>query len=245
MTRGYRSIGVAISLLLLAALLSACGGGGIAATPIPTPTPAALIAQAGQATTAVGSLRFTIDLEGKAVYSDGSRLFAVRTITGDIQRPDGALATLKVRGAIGVAEFKTVSLAGKQYFTNPLTRQWQCLPPGAAFDPSVLFDPQRGIGMILQAGIEQPALVGQEQIEGRTTNHLRGIIDGARLQPISTGLLGAGPVTIDIWADAGTGRLAKLVLVDTATDSASPSTWTITFSDYDTPVEIRAPLVCP
>jgi lipoprotein LprG len=232
-------------ILLVAALLSACAGGFGGATPAPTPTPAALIARAGEATAGVRSLRFTIDLTGAPVYSDGSRLFAVRTITGDIQRPDGALATLKVRGAIGVAEFKTVSLAGKQYFTNPLTRQWQCLPPGAAFDPSVLFDPQRGIGAILQEGIEQPALIGQEQVEGRATNHLRGIIAGARLQPISTGLLGAGPVTIDLWADAESGRLAKLLLVDAATSAESPSTWTILFSAYDTPVDIRAPLDCP
>ena len=226
-------------------ILASCGGIGQLPTPEPTPTPAEYIARAGVATQEAKSLHVAIELSGKPVAMDSTGLFTIRTMTGDIQRPDGALAILKVRSAIGVAEVRTVSLAGKQYITNPVTRQWQCLAPGTAFDPSELFDAQRGIAAILQQGIEQPSMIGLEEIDGRPNHHLRGVIAADRLHPISAGLLGAGPVTLDVWADGRTSRIAKLILVDSATDATDPSTWTITFTDYDKPVEVRAPADCP
>ncbi len=231
-------------VLLLALLLGGCAGAVPAATPSPTPTPAELVTRAGRTTQAAQSISFTIELAGRPVYSDGTRLFAIRSIDGAIRRPDGALATLKVRAAVGVAEIRTVSLAGQQYFTNPVTRQWQCLPAGAAFDPGVLFDSQRGIGVLLEQGIDQPSLVGIEQIDGRATQHLRGSLAPERLRDISAGLIGAGPVAIDVWADIETGRIARIVLVDTATDPAEPTTWTLTLGGYDQPVDVRAPANC-
>jgi lipoprotein LprG len=222
--------------------LTACGG--LAPVLEPTPSPAEYIARAGQATQAAQSFNFAIELTGKAVYSDASGLFAMRSIVGSIKRPDGALATLMVKSAIGIAEIRTVSLAGQQYVTNPLTRQWQCLAPGTAVDPTVLFDSQRGIGAVFQQGIEQPTNSGQETIDGRITNHLRGTIAAERLRAISGTLLGAGPVAIELWADARTSRIVKIILVDTATDATNPSTWTMTIRDYDAPVDIRAPMGC-
>jgi lipoprotein LprG len=231
-------------LLVVATLLSACAGGAPAATPQPTPTPAELVARSGQAIQASQSFQFAIELTGKSVYTDSSRLFALRSMSGGVKRPDGAIAALKVRGAIGVAEIRTVSLAGKQYFTNPITRNWQCLEPGAAFDPSVLFDPQRGVGALLEQGVEQPELVGEEQLDGQPVLHLRGMLAAERLQAISVGLLGAGPVAIDLWANQATSRPIKLVLVDTATDPQEPSTWTMMLTGYDQEVDVRAPAEC-
>ncbi|MDZ4719340.1 MAG: LppX_LprAFG lipoprotein [Roseiflexaceae bacterium] len=231
-----------MTLFLLLLMLTACAGPGSVFEP--TPTPAEYIARAGQATQAAQSFNFAIELSGKSVYSDAAGLFAIRSITGSVKRPDGALAILKVKSAIGIAEVRTVSLAGKQYFTNPLTRQWQCLAPGTAFDPTVLFDSQRGIGALFQQGIERPANIGQETIDGRIINHLRGTIAAERLRTISGNALGAGPVALDLWADARTNRIVKIVMVDTATDTTNPTTWTMTISEYDAAVEVRAPVEC-
>jgi lipoprotein LprG len=233
-----------LACVLLGWALASCSGGVAAPTPSPTPTPADLVARAGSATQASKSLHFAIELTGKPVYSDAAHLFAIRSITGDIQRPDGALAALKVRGALGVAEIRTASVGGQQYFTNPVTRQWQCLAPGTAFDPGVLFDAKQGIGVLLEQGIEGPALAGVESIDGRPFDRLRGTLPADRLQSISAGLLGAGPVAIELWADQEHGRISKIVLVDTATDAAEPTTWTMLISDYDKPVDVRAPAEC-
>ncbi len=235
----------ATMLMVVAAFFFAgCGAGAPTVTPTPTPTPAEISARAGQATSAAQSLAFSITVTGQPVYSDPSRVFILTSIEGALRRPDGALATLKLRSAAGVSEVRTVSLAGKQYITNPLTRAWQCLAPGQAFDAAILFDAQKGIERLLQDGIENITLVGEEDLDGRSTYHLRGTIPGARLAEISGGLIGATPVAADIWADRETLRLAKIVLVDKAPDAQEPTTWTLIFSAYDQPVDVRAPIEC-
>jgi len=61
------------------------------------------------------------------------------------------------------------------------------------------------------------------------------------LQAISAGLLGAGTTKVDLWADTATMRATQIVLVDSATDQASPTTWTLTFGEYEKAVDAREP----
>jgi len=136
---------------------------------------------------------------------------------------------------------RLVSLAGKQYITNPITRDWTCAPPGAVFDPAVLFDPASGVEHLLQTEFEEIALVGAEEIGGRPNLHLRGTIAGAPLMAISAASLGLGAVMGDLWADAETMRITRIELVDPATDPGSPTRWAITFSEYDKAVDVRVP----
>jgi lipoprotein LprG len=233
-------------LAALALLLSACGGGPAepTAVPTPTPTPREISAAVGRATQAAQSVHFSVALSGKPVPIDATGLTLLNGMEGDLRRPDGVLALLDVTIGGGVAEIRTVSLAGQQFITNPITRAWQCLAPGAAFDPAVLFAPDRGIEFLLQEGFTEVALVGIEALDGRPSYHLRGTMPAEPLRAISLNLLGAGPVAVDLWADQETMRATRLVLVDTASDPASPTTWTIDFSDYDKTVDVRAPVQC-
>jgi lipoprotein LprG len=238
-------------LFVLACFLAACDMGGTPVTPTavptptvvptPTPTPAQLSAQIGQATQASPSFHFEIVLSGKPVFADSSNLLAISSIAGDLKRPDGVLATLKASSGGGVSEIKSVSLAGKQYITNPITLAWQCVPPGNVFDPAILFDPSKGFEYLFQQQYHDVALVGSEDIAGKPNIHLRGTLPGQALRAISGGLLGVGDVKADLWADASSRRISKLVLVDSATDAGSPTTWTITFGDYEQAVDVRAP----
>jgi lipoprotein LprG len=244
-----------ILVALLALLLVACAGPADPApgaspvptpAPTPTPTPREVSAAIGRATQASESVNFVIELSGKPVAIDADGTTFLTRMEGDLQRPDGVLALLNVTlGASAVAEIRTVSLAGRQYITNPITRQWTCLAPGAAFDPAILFSPEQGIEHLLQEGFQEVTMVGSEQLDERAHYHLRGTIDGAQLQAISLGLLGAGPVAVELWADVETLRLTRLVLVDSASDASEPSTWTISFSDYGKTVDVRAPVQCP
>jgi lipoprotein LprG len=232
-------------LLLVAGLaLAACDiGAPPAPTPVPTPTltPAQLSAQIGQATLGSQSFHFAVGLGGKPVAADPGGTFTLIGVEGDLKRPGGVLATVKVRSSGAIAEVKLVSMAGKQYITNPITRDWICAPPGSVFDPAVLFDPARGVEQLIQTDFKDVALVGSEEIDGRPNLHLRGTIAGAPLMAISASSLGLGTVTADLWADAETRRITRVELVDPATDPGSPTKWTVTFSDYDKPVDVRAP----
>jgi lipoprotein LprG len=235
-----RAIAALVATLLL---LAACTPGGPVATPTPTPTPAELAASIGRATAQATSLGFDVTVAGPPVYTDSSRLFALTAMDGAVKRPDGVLATLKLQSAAGLTEVRTVSTGGRQYLTNPLTRAWQCVEPGQLFDPATLFEPGQGFEALLQDGLQNVTLVGEEQLGGRANIHLRGTLDAARLQAISGGLLGAGPVQTDVWADKQTLRASRLTLVDTPA-GGEPVTWTLTFDGYDEPVDVRAPIEC-
>jgi lipoprotein LprG len=241
-------------LLLICLLLAACDMGGQPAatptpaptptpTPAPTPTPTAaqLSAQIGQAMLGVQSFRFVISASGKAISTDETGTFTILSVEGDLRRPADVLATVKVRGGGSLIDIHTIALAGKQYVTNPITRQWQCAPVGSLFNPAVLFDPANGIEHLLQSEFKDVVLVGSEDIDGQPNLHLSGTLAGPPLMNISANSIGHGTVQGDLWADAATLRITKIVLVDPATDAANPTTLTLTFSDYDKAVDVRQP----
>jgi lipoprotein LprG len=241
-----RPLFVFIAVLLLAAC-DLAGPSPVQVTPLPspiptpTPTPAQLSAQIGQATLGSQSFHFAVSLSGKPVAADPGGTFTLVSMEGDLKRPGGVLATVKVRATGAIAELRLVSLAGKQYITNPVTRDWTCAPAGSVFDPSVLFDPAGGVEHLLQTEFKDVVLVGTEDVDGRPNLHLRGTIAGAPLMAISANSLGLGAVNADLWADAATRRITRIELVDPATDPSSPTRWTIAFSEYDKAVDVRAP----
>ncbi len=232
-------------IISLALILTACGGVAAPPTPTPTPDPRALAAAIGQATLNSQSAHFRLSLSGKPVALDASGVTVLNSIEGDLRRPDAVLSILNITLGSAISEIRTVSLAGKQYTTNPITRQWMCLPPGSTFDPAVLFAPGIGIEALLVDHFTDVTLVGIETINDRPHYHLRGTLPAEQLRAISLNLLGAGPVAADVWADQSTMRASRVVLVDTDTDPATPSTWTLEFSDYDKTVDVREPVQCP
>lgn len=233
-------------LVLILLLLAACGSQPAepTAVPTPTPTPRELSIQVADATQAAPSFHFDVELSGAPVYADPGQIFTLLSMAGDLQRPNGVLASLRVSSVAGVAELRTVSLDGTQYLTNPITRQWQCVEPDFTFNPAVLFDPERGVEALIRTGFADVTLLGIEERDGQPHYHLRGTFAGESLLPISAYLLGNGPVEADIWADVETRRASRVVLVDTGTDPQDPSIWTLTFSEYGKEVDVRAPTEC-
>ncbi len=243
---GFR-LRLLLPLLLFVLLLAGCGVDAPetpTAVPTPTPTPREIGVRIAEATRASQSLHFTITLSGAPVYADPTQVFAITSIEGDLKRPDGMLATIQVTSPAALAEIRSVSLAGQQYFTNPITRQWSCLESGALFDPVVLFSPDQGVEHLLQEEFEEVELVGIEDLDGRAHYHLRGEIEGQWLMAISANTLGVGRVGADLWADTTTRQLTRMVLTDIGTDPANPSIWTMTFSEYGKTVDVRAPVDC-
>ncbi|PDW04609.1 LppX_LprAFG lipoprotein [Candidatus Viridilinea mediisalina] len=237
-----------ILLFCLTLILAACTS---EATPpddaalTPTPTPRELSAAIGRATLASQSVGFELTLSGYPVALDSAGLMLLNRMQGDLQRPDGVLALLQVTvGATAVSELRTVSFEGRQYLTNPLTRQWVCVDPDLSFDPAILFAPDQGIEYLLQEGFDQVELVGYEQLAGREHYHLRGVMDAEQLQSISLGLLGRAQVSVELWADRESLQLTQLVLVDGPPETDEATTWTLMFRDYGKHVDVRAPIVC-
>lgn len=225
--------------------LAGCSSSAALPTPTPTPDPRALAAAIGRATQNSQSAHFRITLSGKPVALDSGGVTVLNSIEGDLRRPDAVLSILNITLGNAIGEIRTISLAGKQYTTNPITRQWMCLQSGSTFDPATLFAPESGIEALLANKLADVTLVGIEDLNGRPHYHLRGTLPAEPLRAISLNLLGVGPVTTDMWADQATMRASRVVLVDTATDATNPSTWTLEFSDYDKTVDVREPIQCP
>lgn len=213
-------------------------------TPTPHLDPKTIATGISEATAATKTVNFSITLSGKAVYSDPNQTFVLLSVEGALERPDGILARLKVRSSGSVIEVRTVSLAGTQYFTNPINREWICAAPGDLFDPAVLFDEKIGVVSLIRDRFENVSIVGIEDLGGKPHYRLRGSFPGEALRTISYNSLGAGPVQAEVWADQQTLRATQLLFVDTDTDPERPSTWQMNFRDYDQPVDIRAPISC-
>lgn len=227
--------------LIIWLFIAGCGGGTEA---IPTPTPRELANRIADATNLTERVQFNIDLQGTPVFADPNGTFQVLSVDGAMARPDRARSTIKVRTPLAIADLRLVSIAGQSYVTNPLTRQWQCITPGEVFDPIVLLDEQQGVTALLRESLDDVRLVGMETLTpgGPQQYHLQGSIPGEALYEMSYGLLGHGAITVDMWADADTLLVTRLVMVDTGTSADAPSTWTIDFHDYDVDVEIRPPI---
>ena len=150
---------------------------------------------------------------------------------------------LKVIVAVAAAELDMIALGNEQYLTNVLTRQWETLPAKFGFNPAIMFDPQVGLEQLLKAGLDNPHWIGVEAIDGKNLFHVQGSISGERLQGMSGGLIGKGPVDVDLWIEPDTYLPRQAVIVDKDSDPEKPTTWTMTFSSYGKEVHITAPIV--
>ncbi len=237
-------------LALVCVLLASCGGEGtsVSGTPTPSPTPEELLNLISTATQEAESLSFAIDFRGAPVYADPvSEQFAIISVEGQLRRPNAARATVRVRNVATIAEIRLVSLEGQMYATNPVTREWQCFPSGALFDPVVLFDPERGVDYLIREELTDVTFEGVEDFAdtGRPHYYLTGSFPSEPLRDISYGLIGRGDVAVELWADVETQRVAQLVLIDSGTDESGATTWVMDVSSYNQDVDIRAPLECP
>jgi lipoprotein LprG len=71
-----------------------------------------------------------------------------------------------------------------------------------------------------------------KRLTARSSYHLQGSISGERLQGMSGGLIGTGPIDVDLWIEPDTYLPRQAVIVDKDSDPEKPSTWTLTFSSY-------------
>lgn len=227
--------GPILTLYLLVALV-ACGGSSGRAT---TDTKAVLDATAKRLT-AVKSVHFTATIDGDA-FIDTSRTIALRSASGDIVTPDQLQAKIKISLGTANIDVSLVTIGSDKYQTNPVTGQWGPAQPGFDYSPTVLFDKERGLAPILGQLREVEALP-TEQVNGQDTYHLRGKVDRAALEPITSGAIEGDTVTVDLWTAKSSSDLLKLVLTEPQMPTkAKPAVWTLTFEKYDQPVTITKP----
>ena len=186
---------------------------------------------------------FSIEREGAPAFVDPPHnVLAFRRAEGDYLAPDRARAVVRIIGPGLITDVQVVTVAEIQWQTNPLTKEWEELPPNWGFDPTVLFDDEVGLPTVLVEDMVGLELLGLAELEDGINGrfyHITGQISGERLYEMSGNLIGPAMVETELWIVPNTFELIRAIIVES--EEEEPSIWQVDFSEFDQIVEIEPP----
>lgn len=229
-----------LSLLLILSILGAgCGKAGEEEI-----TPDVLLANGVTHMAALPGFQFQITQEGAQVYLDPDQTVQFSDAVGHYVSPDQALTTVTITAMGMLAEIEVISLQEIQWASNPLTGQYQELPDEYLFKPTQYLDPESGFFPSLGDGLTDLVLVGEEELEalpGLPLSHLKGTLPGEVILEVSKGLISVESMQGDLWMDAATNEVHRVVLTDLSGGEEALSIWTFDFWSFGETIEISAP----
>ncbi len=240
---------------LLLTVLAACGDPSPTATPLPLPKPTegppdprVIAKQAADKIQTLNSLHFLVDIKSGEVEITNGITF--QQADGDFSKPDKFRAKLKVTAGPVKVNAETVGMDNKQWLLlSGLSNSWTTLPANVGFKPDVLFDPNVGLGAIVNK-VKDLKLVGTEKLKVKDnddkdvevdTYHLNGVVTGPDIKPITASTLGKTDVDFDIWVSTADSLVRQVVFKEKSTDPKA-SNWQLNFWKFNKPVEIKSPV---
>lgn len=197
-----------------------------------------VLAASAAAMGAVTSVEFRLDRGGAPVYIDEFESLALDAMLGQFSVPNRAQAQLTVTVDDSLTtEIGAVAIDGEVWISNPVTGDFETLPPGFDIDPSQFFDPVNGWQPLL-ANLEDTELVSIDD-RGGDRYHVRGVAPAAEVENITVGLVTGQDIPIDIWIHP-TSYLVTHLEFDTMLDGAE-STWSIDLDRYGQTFTIAPP----
>jgi hypothetical protein len=213
-----------------------------------------LLDTAAAAMAQISSFHFEMEtVDGKSMILDNLEL---NRVVGDVLRPDSFQATLTAKLAIIEVNVDVVSVGGAVWVTDPTKpgTAWQQVATGGERSEGAAFtdiiNPDR---LFLAAVnlIDDPVIDGTETIEDQECTVITGSFDPKRLRELASPVAGEEgtpsilleePVYLSTWV-AGDGRVLRIEEEGPLTESDSNDVIrAITFSAFDEPVEIVAPM---
>lgn len=224
---------VAVSLLI-----GACGGSS-EQSPASTlaPDTETVLAAAGKAMLGLESVRFEIALSGAPLIL--SDLLDLRSVSGQWTAPGSSQAILGFKAGGITVEIASITIDGTQWATNPVSGDWDQLPPGFSFDPAVLFDDETGWRALLSENLGSAEFLGTEENAEGTQYRIKGRASGERIEVITQGFAGSEPVDVELWVDVETGFLTELFFATPSDDGLTE--WALVLSEFNEPVTIEPP----
>lgn len=209
-------------------------------TPTPTPDPRAILREAAQAMEALESARFTIQSEGAPVFFNPEQTLIFNSAEGVFVAPDRAAAVVAVRGPGLNLQLNTIVVGDEQWLSNPLTGQWEQLPPELSFNPAIIFDEESGWGALLEEGVTAVTPHRRVSVEGEPFDRVDVTLSGAQLRTVTAGLAGGDSLDATLWLTPDERRVARLEFT-TLNAGGEPSDWLIIFTAFDEPATVEAP----
>ena len=199
---------------------------------------AEVVAASAEAMGGVTSVEFRLDRDGAPIYIDEFESLALDSLIGQFTVPTRARAqlTVTVDGNL-TTEIGAVAIDDEVWISNPVTGDFETLPPGFDIDPSRFFDPEDGWQPLL-ANLRDVELVGIDD-RGGERYHVRGVAPASEVENITVGLVDGQDVPVDLWIHPGTFLVTRLEFV-TAIDGAD-SQWELDLDRYGESFTIRPP----
>ncbi len=221
--------------MLLVLLTAACGGESNSEV-----STQEILTRAAQRLDTVKAVHFNAVIDG-AAFIDTARTIQLRSADGDIVPPDQMQAKIKIAAGPANVDVSLIAIGPDKYQTNLFTGQWGRAQAGFDYSPTVLFDKQRGLSSVV-GKMREVERLSDETVAGQPAYHLRGKVDRATIEPMTSGAIDGDPVTAELWIAKDSANLLKLVLTEPPTPGkAKPTTWTLTLDRYDQPVTIARP----
>lgn len=231
-------------------LLSACGAGDSSQTSTEDIDPQALVREAVenlQMTDAFGLLVEQVGIPFNFLFQLGPDQPEIVTtlsrIEGGFIAPDivHGSARLSINGA-GVSI--DIFAEETRQWLKALGSDWLNFSFASGFDPSTLLQDGRGFDAAVSR-VENLELVGQEQLFGQDTFHVRGEAAGEVVNDLLFGLIEITEeqVSIDLYINTETQLPTYLVVTipDTAADGEGDTAWNIELFDFDIIPELDTP----
>jgi len=232
--------------LILALALVACGGAKV--TDVPLPDAQALLTKAATEVKNAKSIKIKLELSGAPSYVDPPRnLVAFVSANGVYVAPDRLSATITAKIGSIPGQVDVVAIGNDQWMKNPLLTagHWSKAVFSPGFNAGKLVSSEEGINSAISS-LKEPKMVGRETVFGTQMYHVAGVSDGANMAALTVGLIRGKVVNVDIYVAIDTGRVDRMVMVqtDTVTEKEkTPTTWTLELYDYDAEAKVDAPQV--
>lgn len=222
-------------------LLAACGGSTPAPTATATPSATALLERASRRLADTPTVHFELTVDGET-YIDPTKTIRLLSAAGDLERPDKVSTTFKVEVGGRAVTLQLITIGKKSWTTNVLTGDWGPAPFEFAYQPTVLFDNQSGIGPVM-GRVRDAERLPDDTIDGKAVYHVRARVDEKVIAPLTYSTIKGSPVTVDLWIDQATDNLLRAVLAESpAPDRTHPATWTLDLSHHGDKVTIEPPV---
>jgi hypothetical protein len=139
-----------------------------------------------------------------------------------------------------VVDVGLIFIGDDAYMTDLITGNWGPAPDDFSYNPAVLFSDTEGLSPVLRE-MEGVELVGQEEVEGVQTYHLRGQVSQDAISELTADTIDGDPITVDMWFATDDYHAIRIMLSTPEGAEGDATVWTITLSDHNQPVEIEEP----
>jgi lipoprotein LprG len=197
------------------------------------PDAGALLADSATAMRAIKTAKFLITADGEISG------LSLRRAEGTLTREGSAEGTAQIEQSGTNVDLTFVIVGDKIYIKGP-TGGYQALPLSLAasvYDPSAILDPDKGVAKLLSAAAD-PKTEAAESVGSTDAWRVAITVSGTDLAAVIPGA--SGDIPGKVWLGKEDKRLHKAVFTLPA-DGGSTGTVTVTFSEFDTPADIKAP----